>query len=586
MLRSSIPLPKAAQAFQRLPSGRLKRGILLAKLVQLHARRGEHGLTLLVALVAAVVIVSAAASLASRTLSTQLGSSHLSESREAREAAEAGMATVISELNRERNRQLLTADVAMTAWSSPTNEAVLTNVCSDTTDPTPDPRALALGQGTPQPVAGSNGQLQFTLMALEVTTADRRGSFRSSRAGTVTASNYNPRLINPDDPQGFGYLRVEVKGEAKNKSGDLLSSSTLVRDFKLIPKSCRRSPAPPYGNEVRASLMRPLIVGFNGGGFTTISNGAHAGLKQAICLIQPTATKCGGSNPADVDGIPVLPMALGANLDSWLPAAERYPCPGGGLCTASTPPPEINTNSHNYINIRPDGTVIRLCSYNPAATPDTLACPPSSTINPYCVRAPLPAPATQSAFHCRVDRIITAPGKPLYVDTSRGPIYLYINAAWASSSIPIQAEAEIQHRFCSPPPDGRNGCPTKAPVASATNAPRAMIFTDLAGSLDLSPNNAITGFFLWAPKLTVNITNPGSADAFTGALWVNNLSLGPGSKSTFWDDLPNGSAATGTRFPESGNTGSTTPNTPFRDLSYDVVARPCSTADCLRGVSR
>ena len=114
---------------------------MLQRLLLAQARRGDQGLTLLVALVSAVVIVTAAASLASRTLSTQMGSSRLGDSREAREAAEAGLATVISELNRQRNRQMLTAAVGMKAWSNPTNEAALTNVCSDVNEPTQIGRA-------------------------------------------------------------------------------------------------------------------------------------------------------------------------------------------------------------------------------------------------------------------------------------------------------------------------------------------------------------------------------------------------------------------------------------------------------------
>jgi hypothetical protein len=367
----------------------------------------------------------------------------------------------------------------------------------------------------------------------------------------------------------------------------------VVRDFKLIPKSCRRSPAYPYGNEVRATLMRPLIVGFNGGGFTTVSNGSHTGLTQAVCLIQSGGTTCGGSNPVAVNGIPVLPMALGAaNFDAWLPEAQRYPCPGGGLCTTApadripTTEGGITTDKYpTYIGIAGDGLRVRRCIIDDTIRPPDLNLKHCNfDINTFCNRIPLASPSTQGAFHCRLNGIITETPRTLYVDTSRGPIYLYVNTAWSSSApAPIQSASEIKHTFCPSLRTGQVGCLDPAPAASATNPPRAGIFTDLAGTLDLSPNNAIIGFFLWAPKLTVNITNPGGADAFSGALWVNNLSLGPGSQSTYWQDLPAGSAATGTAFPLGGGT-----NTPFRNLSYDVVARPCNAtgAACSRGVTR
>ena len=234
-----------------------RRSTLLGSLLLLQARRRDPGLTLLVALVAAVVIVTAAASLTARTLSTQMGSSSLGASREAHEAAEAGLATVISELNRQRNRQLLTAPVGMAAWSTATNAATLTNACANTTEPTPDPNTLALGKGTAREVLGSNGQLRFTLVSMEVSTADRREFFRSDSAGTITSSSlYSPRLINPDDRNAFGYLRLVVRGDATNKSGKVSSTTEIKRDYKLIPKGCSRSPAPPYGNDTRHALMR------------------------------------------------------------------------------------------------------------------------------------------------------------------------------------------------------------------------------------------------------------------------------------------------------------------------------------------
>lgn len=109
-----------------------------------------------------------------------------------------------------------------------------------------------------------------------------------------------------------------------------------------------------------------------------------------------------------------------------------------------------------------------------------------------------------------------------------------------------------------------------------------MIFTDLPGSLDLSRTERIVGFFLWAPMLTLNIGNASDVEpAYTGSLWVNTLTLGPGSKVTFWDDIPAGSTATGTPFPEMTNAGK--PIGPFRNLSYDVVARPCSSKGCAGG---
>lgn len=602
MLRAPFKPPKAARDPQRLPSGQLKRRVLLAKLVQLQARRGERGLTLLVALVAAVVIVSAAASLASRTLSTQLGSSHLSESREAREAAEAGMATVIGELNRERNRQLLTAAVAMTAWSSPSNEAVLTNVCSNTTDPTPDPGTLALGRGTPQPVAGSNGKLQFTLISLEVSSADRSGSFRSSSNGTVTNTSYNPRLIHPDDPQGFGYLRLEVKGEAMNGAGAVISSTTLLRDFKLIPKSCRRSPAPPFGNEVRASLMRPLIVGFNGGGFTTISNGIKIdpSLEQAVCLIQPNASKCGGSNPTEVDRKPVLPMPMGSLLNEWLPADRRYPCPGAAsTCTTST---VVTSTSQNYIGINgakkprigklaiPKNTTAE--TYPIASDPNNKIS--TGGIEPNCIPLPEPPPSTETGFHCRLKSVTLEGDNDLYIDTSNGPIYLYLNNSWSASPISYNPTSpsntlSIIHTYCNPAPTGNSVCTKPSyPDSNPTGARpiRAMIFTDIAGTLDLSSDQSINGFFLWAPLLNVAVSNANKNPAFTGALWVNDLGLGPGSWLSFWPDLrqPTGSSTPGTAFPKFP-TKAGQPPSPFL-LGYDVVARPCSSSDCIRGSSR
>jgi hypothetical protein len=399
-----------------------------------------------------------------------------------------------------------------------------------------------------------------------------------------------------------------VKGEAKNKQGTLIASSTVVRDFKLIPKSCRRSPAAPYGNQVRASLLRPLVVGFNGGGFTNISSGSKLTdpfqFEQAVCLIVPGATRCGGTAATTVFDRPVIPMTMGANLNDWLPANRRYPCSSSATTCSSNI--AIKTSQYNYIGIN-GAKVPRVCNlaipkdstaetYKPGSS-STDTCNPAP-IKDHCITLPEPPPSTEKGFHCRLQEITVDAGADLYVDTSNGPLYLYVNRAWSTATAPITFAAtsplRIIHSYCNPAPVGsvctKPLTPSDSPTGSKTV--RATIFTDLSGTLELSNKGSIEGFFLWAPLLNVLISNASSTPAFIGTLWVNDLNLGPGSLLSFWPDIGQaaGSASPGTAYPQFSDSAGQPPS-PFR-LAYDVVARPCSSdaiasgAACASGVIR
>ncbi len=228
---------------------------LLSQL-QRSGRSPKAGFSMVLVILIALAVLLGGVMLITRVSFGQLGSAYQSQGREAREAAEIGMARIIAELNRERNRRLLVNAPILnsqdrTYIESSTNQGKLRSVCTmslpnlantfpsanlkaeQTLDTDRRYQLISISQP-----AGSSQTEATSPYAKKANTATNRFAvtlgYDPSGATTPAA---NPPISEP--PQA-GELTITVRGTAY-RNGVLVASSTLTRTLEVVPKCCRGS---------------------------------------------------------------------------------------------------------------------------------------------------------------------------------------------------------------------------------------------------------------------------------------------------------------------------------------------------------
>lgn len=588
--------------------------------------RVQRGVALPITIFVILAVTLGIASVIAVAANGRLSAARLGESREAREAAEAGMATVISELNRRQNRKLLVADVPVNSWNA--TDLKLRNPCSSTTAPTA--AALNLRNNTPVTIAGSGGNRQFVLKTIALKNFDRGARFVSSvdaagPGGTagVRTGTFNDNLVNltrlpGTDPnvRNVGYIEVTVEGRVL-RGGNQVSTARITREFQVVPKCCNlsfNSPGNAHGNDNRfcGDSFPRILVGLNGRGFSTPgtaqqlrvqnTNGTTSANRPAdvLCITQDQ-TKCGSDNlPKSVDGVPVVPIEIS------VPALPRYPIdppPTTSISIVSNSAANSNTsaNAKDYLRVNAAGQV-ELCnvtdnnlttslggaSGEPNLPTSFVAGSCNTTINSFCTTTDAGTP--QVAYHCRIRTLEVSDdtvnngednrkqNNTFFIDTSRGPIYLYFNTAWSTGSgstpgidlVDNWDDGQLQHINCASPSD-TTPCATRAlPDASS----RAGIFSDQNITVSIGDDGFLRDVFTYLPRGTLELRpDPDSTNNafglpnYRGSAWLDQLIMGNSSNpnNTTQFAVPPPSLS----FFGAGNSL----NAPFGPLIFDWVAR-------------
>lgn len=366
------------------------------------------------------------------------------------------------------------------------------------------------------------------------------GGTADVRTGTFTDNLVNLTRLPGTDPnvRNVGYIEITVEGRAI-RGGNQVSTARITREFQVVPKCCNlsfNSPGNAHGNDNRfcGDSFPRILVGLNGGGITRPGNAQQLRVQNTdgstsanrpadvLCITQ-NQTKCGSNTlPQTLDTVPILPIEIS------VPALPRYPIdppPNTSISiraisscesttqvinktqcnsTSATSDRNIN-NARDYLRVNAAGQV-QLCNAKdnnlvtsaggaggePILPTGFVAGSCDSTINNFCTTTDAGTP--QVAYHCRIRRLEVSDdtvndGEPnrkqnntFFIDTSRGPIYLYFNAAWSTgpgdtpgiNTVANWDDGQIQHLRCSSPSDG-TPCATRAlPDASS----RAGIFSD------------------------------------------------------------------------------------------------------------
>lgn len=318
--------------------------------VHLQGSSQQGGYSLPLVLVIVLALVAAAATLVSRSGSTVFGSIFQKQSWEARGLAELGMATLVSRLNSERNRYLLTApprDVAPTynrnaRWS---NDATLlasahSNPCADVYVTNPS-TGLVTRQSTPPnindiyPNGARNGWWYVTNSGqVSASATNAVGRFRligetgdnNFRMGIRKDSSI-PEELDFTRANGKSSIRLTVEAEALNSDGSQKSRAVLKEVLDVVPKCCRTTFGGFHGsNNYRATYSSTnafgngacvppitgdsfgLVYGIsgNGGLLKTTGNATEIWRREDNgnrTMINPVACIQTGTNPCLIDGV-------------------------------------------------------------------------------------------------------------------------------------------------------------------------------------------------------------------------------------------------------------------------------------------
>lgn len=466
---------------------------------------GSMAATLLIilALLLGAIVTSNRSSLA------ELASAYQNQSREARAAADAGMAAVVSELNRSRNRQLLVNACLL-------KQATPAAIATDNNVKVPDGRAFANVSSTFSnesllPVnqtlnIGNGSQMRWRLIDV-----DCSGSTSDLlKLGTVA----NPMTGAAAQAPRSGDLTLVVRGFSL-RGGSVVATSTLRQTVEVVPKCLDRSLrglGNVFGNDIRSCPLSPGF-GFIAGaaddntGDLEISGGSYNISVDPVTCIATSPSGC-------VDGLARTSVnVVDITLPPVLPTTNT-------TCRGSAPPAACNVAV---------GSDLILASRNFASWPE-----PWRTI---CRAQDVHGqPAGTGPVHnigCSINRLSTGNNNRLIFDTSGTtvstviPVRLHFPNASTStqksisrgngSSTIYQCDSDVGAITCSNTVQGSPRAADLALFGCALGAPApcGQQFLDLGNG-----NGGTQSMFLYFPY--GNIEMGGTPD-FKGVIWTNDF---------------------------------------------------------------
>jgi hypothetical protein len=476
-----------------------------------------------------MTLILGSMAIVARNSTGRLASAAQGRNREARDVAEAGLVEIISELNKERNRKILVAGVALASWSegSATASNPLLNPCTGydangnlTPLATPTSKAIALKDGWQNLVAGNS------------TRSYRLVSIAYSDAARAALSSPPPQTVLTGQVKTL--LRLTVEGRVSDATGATLSTSRVVKEYEVVPKCCKRSfgrnsfAANVFGTDARACFLSPggvqaaseavaaVIGGLNGGVISSSNNMLNifdADLRPVTrVLCRSNVPSPGVANPDCINGsmrlgtISVMPSQFGVPVPPW-----------PGAANASFETLDAPDKSGLYIRVNPTTNTVEKCSATASSTT-----PNSCQTMSSCTRIEGNINYV-NGHYCRISRV-NASKNFVTFDTSNAPLFLYFDTPESPNSsgnsyISYQGNGTVRQVRCAA---GTTAiCGTTATIADVE---RLNVYAYGSASMNLNGADAVVTMNVFAPKASFTIKGGGSAPFnFIGRLWLNNI---------------------------------------------------------------
>ncbi len=447
--------------------------------------------------------------IANRSSLAELASAYQSQSREARAAADIGMAAVVSELNRNPNRQLLvnaclleTLTPAAIANSSTVkvidgraNANVSTTFTSAST--LPISQTINIGDGSQQ---------RWQLIDVDCSGA----TAATVKTGTVANPMTGAAAVAPST----GELTLTVRGFAI-RGGTTVASTTLRQTLEVVPKCLDRSLrglGNVFGNDIRRCALAPGF-GFVAGAARTdsgdlvISGGAYNLNVDPVTCVATSPSGC-------VDGLAHTSVnVVDVNLPPVLPTANT-------TCQGSAPPAACNVTVSSDLTLAARNFATWPAPWNSLCTQEDVNGGPSP-------------PGTFHNISCSLNRLSTGNNVELFFDTSGAtagstiPVRLHFRNASTSSQKSVtrgngssgifQCDSDVGAITCTTTTQGSPQAADLAMFGCALNdpSPCGAQFLDLGNG-----TGATQSMFLYFPYGTVTM---GGTPDFKGVIWTNDF---------------------------------------------------------------
>ena len=209
-------------------------------------------------LTATLILIAATATLLNQSTSSMLGSIFQGQSLQARHVARSGMAYLISQINKEKNRHLLVLPEKLKILNDNADSTLWTEATTNHFNP--------CATNTAQ---GQSSQISPSLSDLNINSNGSSNFFYLSNEGTVTTTPTATdtrafRIINRpnskdlkiplktrtalsllDDTKNSGIFRLSVEAVVYRNSqrNEIISRTILQEDFSVVPKCCKA----PFG---------------------------------------------------------------------------------------------------------------------------------------------------------------------------------------------------------------------------------------------------------------------------------------------------------------------------------------------------
>ena len=455
----------------------------------------EDGFVLPLVITVGLIMLAGSAAMLARSFGGLVGSTRLEQSRQAKAIAEAGLARTIEGLNRNYN-YLLTNCYSQSGSAPPPNDCINTGTWGTPSLPSsicPD----ATQNGTP---------------ALAGTNTNPTGDYVVDYYAYSGTQFYG----------GTGRLRVIGHRKSADRSRILASAAVEVSfDVKPKPCNCRFD---DFSGECSSSGFPGLLASHINLGNNDVK-GATSG--NVLC------TRCTNPNP---NGPPTQAQAeaeIGAKANSdvdgqiFLGPINLPPVPTFPDDDSTNPPNLLQfvSSAANVNDFPVKGNGKNNSTYLITASASATTSTNSTNNNGYCATEPSSPPVT----HCRIKTILLSGKERLEIDTSSGPVRLYVEGL--GQAVSAGGNTGIIH-------DGRPGdlsmygLPLSAdPKCSTANENDTIQSVTLAGTSQ-GNNQKAANMFVYFPCATVGINGGSGATAdcdetgecgggdISGAVWA------------------------------------------------------------------
>jgi hypothetical protein len=232
-------------------------------------RRSQDGFSLATVILIALAVILGSVAMIDRATSGWLGSLFVGQSREARDAAEIGLAQVVSQLNRSRNRRLLVNAALLNNNTTTLQIEADKSLISPCTTDTPDLSGTA--ENDPKGEFGKDSIINTRRdINTDSTPLASNGTTRSYRIVSFS----QPNTSNERDP-GFkihvgdettaaeaGEITIVVEGIVR-RDETIIATTTISETLEVVPKCCRKSfngLNSKFGNDTRECDWPPAGV--------------------------------------------------------------------------------------------------------------------------------------------------------------------------------------------------------------------------------------------------------------------------------------------------------------------------------------